>query len=178
MADVVQRFLAPAVKHGVFELWVDRQMRGGADWDPEVGRKLRACDIFVLLVSANSMASDYVVDKEIAIIRERQAKGEDVHFYPLLLTPTPKAGLDKVRDKNLRPRDAKPFSGFSLTIACSTCRMRPTRLRRSRGRSSHAKAPRPRRPCPRPQATSTSAASPKPPTNASSAASDMCCMRS
>ncbi len=109
----VQRFLAPAVKHGVFELWVDRQMRGGADWDPEVGRKLRACDIFVLLVSANSMASDYVVDKEIAIIRERQAKGEDVHFYPLLLTPTPKAGLDKVRDKNLRPRDAKPFSGFS-----------------------------------------------------------------
>ena len=88
-------------------------MTGGADWDPEIGRKLRACDIFVLLVSANSMASDYVVDKEIAIIRERQAKGEDVHFYPLLLTPTPKAGLDKVRDKNLRPRDAKPFSGFS-----------------------------------------------------------------
>jgi hypothetical protein len=32
----------------------------------------------------------------------------------LLLTPTPKAGLDKVRDKNLRPRDARPFSGYSL----------------------------------------------------------------
>jgi hypothetical protein len=108
----VQSFLQPAVKHGVFELWVDRQMRGGADWDPEIERKLRACDIFVLLVSRFSMASDYIVDREIAIIRERQAKGEDVHFYPLLLTPTPQAGLDKVRDKNLRPRDAKPLFNF------------------------------------------------------------------
>jgi hypothetical protein len=60
------------------------------------------------------MSSDYVVDKEISIIRDRQAKGEDVHFYPLLLTPTPKFGLDLVRDKNLRPRDAKPFSSYSL----------------------------------------------------------------
>jgi hypothetical protein len=109
----VRTYLQPAVKHGVFDLWVDQNMPGGADWDPEIENKLRACDIFILLVSANSMASDYIIDKEIAIIRERQAKGELVHFYPLLLTPTPKAGLDKVQDKNLRPRGAKPFSGYS-----------------------------------------------------------------
>src|SRR5262249_25650255 len=108
----VQRFLAPAIKDGIFDLWVDRQMKGGADWDPEIEEKLRVCDIFVLLVSAYSMASHYIVDKEIATIRDRQAKGERVHFYPLLLTPTPRAGLDKVRDKNLRPRDGKPFSGY------------------------------------------------------------------
>src|SRR5579862_7832184 len=109
----VRTYLQPAVKHGVFDLWVDQNMPGGTDWDPEIEEKLRACDIFILLVSANSMASDYIVDREIKIIRERQAKGDPVHFYPLLLTPTPKAGLDKVKDKNLRPRDAKPFSGYS-----------------------------------------------------------------
>jgi hypothetical protein len=109
----VRTYLQPAVKHGVFDLWVDRHLPGGADWDPKTEKKLRECDIFILLVSANSMASDYIIDKEIAIIRQRQAKGENVHFYPLVLTPTPKAGLDKVKDKNLRPRDAKPFSGFS-----------------------------------------------------------------
>jgi hypothetical protein len=65
-------------------------------------------------VSRHSTASDYIVDKEIAIIRRRQANGEEVHFYPLLLTPTPKAGLDLVRDKNLRPRDGKPLSSYSL----------------------------------------------------------------
>jgi hypothetical protein len=55
-----------------------------------------------------------VVDKEIAIIRQRQAKGEAVHFYPLVLTPTPKIALDLVRDMNLRPRDGKPLSDFSI----------------------------------------------------------------
>ena len=109
----VRTFLQPAVKHGVFDLWVDQHMAGGADWDPEIEAKLNACDIFILLVSANSMASEYIVENEIAIIRERQAKNENVHFYPLLLTPTPDAGLDKVKDKNLRPRDARPFSSFS-----------------------------------------------------------------
>lgn len=109
----VRTYLQPAVKHGVFDLWEDRHLIGGTDWDPEIEEKLRKCDIFILLVSANSMASDYIVDREIKTIRERQAKGEDVHFYPLLLTPTPKAGLDKVKDKNLRPRDAKPLSSFA-----------------------------------------------------------------
>ena len=102
------------MKDGIFDLWVDRHMTGGAKWEKEIEDKLRACDIFILLVSANSMASNYIVDKEIAIIRERQAKGDDVHFYPLLLRPTPKVALDKVRDFNLRPRDAKPFLAYPV----------------------------------------------------------------
>jgi hypothetical protein len=93
----VRRHLQPGVK-------------SGADHDAVMEAKLNACDIFILLVSPASMASDWV-EKEIAIIRARQARGEPVHFYPLVLMPTPRAGLDKVMDKNLRPASAKPFSG-------------------------------------------------------------------
>jgi TIR domain len=109
----VQTYLQPAAKVGIFELWADRNMPGGTDWDSQIERKLHECDVFILMVSAHSMASDYIINREIAIIRDRQAKGEKVHFYPLVLTPTPKAGLDKVRDKNLRPRDGKPLSGYA-----------------------------------------------------------------
>jgi TIR domain len=109
----VTGYLRPAIKHGAAELWIDRLMTGGADWEREIEQKLRACDIFILLVSRHSLSSDYVVDKEIALIRERQARQEYVHFYPLLLTPTPKIALEQVLDKNLRPRDAKPFSDYS-----------------------------------------------------------------
>jgi hypothetical protein len=49
------------------------------------------------------MASDCIVDKEIAIIRERQRNGEDVHFYPLLLSLTPKAGLAREVDPTTWP---------------------------------------------------------------------------
>jgi hypothetical protein len=111
----VTGYLRPAIELGAVELWIDRMMLGGADWEREIASKLRACDIFVLLVSRHSLSSGYVLDEEVAIIRERQAKGEDVHFYPLVLTPTPDIGLDLVRDKNLRPRDGKAFFDYSLS---------------------------------------------------------------
>jgi hypothetical protein len=100
----VRPFLEPA---GVIDPWEDRQMTSGAAWEQELEAKLRACDVFVLLVSAYSMASTGIVDRAIAIIRERQAKGEPVQFYPLLLKWTP--GLEKLKDGNLRPRNATPL---------------------------------------------------------------------
>jgi hypothetical protein len=36
------RYLKPAVKDGIFDVWVDRQMTGGADWEPEIEAKLHA----------------------------------------------------------------------------------------------------------------------------------------
>ena len=136
----VTGYLRPAIEHGAVELWIDRLMPGGADWEREIGEKLRACDIFILLVSPHSLSSDHVVDKEIAIIHERQAKGEDTHFYPLLLTPTPNIALDLVREKNLRPRGGSPFPTIRSTIAIGICRRRRTRLRKSRPRSWPANA--------------------------------------
>src|SRR4051794_29174073 len=77
--SLVRTYLQPAVKNGIVALWVDRNMPGGTGWDAEIEENLRACDIFILLVSAHSMASDYIIDREIAIIEERQAKGESIH---------------------------------------------------------------------------------------------------
>jgi hypothetical protein len=107
-------FLQPATKRGVFEIWTDRVMTGGAEWNKEIEGKLWDCDIFILLVSPNSMASQWIVDKDITIIRKRQASGEAVYFYPLLLQPTPTVALNLVSDKNLRPRDGKPLSAYKL----------------------------------------------------------------
>jgi hypothetical protein len=108
----VRIYLQPAIKHGIFELFVDEHLSGGADLKPEIERKLRACDVFIPLISANSTASDYIIDTEIRITRERIANGEDVYFYPVILTPTPKIALDKFKDKVIRPDDAKPLSSF------------------------------------------------------------------
>ncbi len=111
----VMEFLRPGVKGRKYEVWMDRLMPGGADWNPEIEAKIRSCDIFVLLVSTRSTGSDYIVDNEIPIIRERQSHDDGVYFYPLLLDWTPKAGLEQVNDKNLRPRDAKPLSSLTAS---------------------------------------------------------------
>jgi hypothetical protein len=114
----VSGYLRLVAKHCAVDIWIDTLMPAGDDWEKEIERKLCACDVFILLVSRDSLSSDYVVDKEIAIIRERQGKGEDVHFYPLLPTPTPKIALRLVWDKSLRPRNGKPLSGYSLNERC------------------------------------------------------------
>jgi hypothetical protein len=54
---VIRGYLRPAIKHGAVDLWLDRLMPGGADWEPEIKQKLRACDIFILLVSRHSLSS-------------------------------------------------------------------------------------------------------------------------
>jgi tetratricopeptide (TPR) repeat protein len=108
----VRSYLQPAIKHGVFDLFVDEHMPGGAALKPEIEAKLKACDIFLLLISENSTSSDYIIDTEIEITRERQARGEDVFFYPLLIKPTPKVALEKFFDMKVRPRDARPLSSY------------------------------------------------------------------
>jgi hypothetical protein len=110
----VLEYLNVGKRAGAFDLWVDTQMMGSANWRADIKAKLGVCDIFILLVSARSMASDFILDEELPVIRERDAKGEAVHIYPVLLTPTPILGLDNVRDKNIRPRDAQPLSKFSM----------------------------------------------------------------
>ena len=62
----VTGFLKPAEKRGGLAVWTDRLMPGGAEWNAEIERKLGQCDVFVLLVSRHSMASDFIIDKEIA----------------------------------------------------------------------------------------------------------------
>ena len=54
----VTGYLRPAIKHGAVDLWIDRLMPGGADWEGEIEQRLRACDIFILLVSRHSLSSD------------------------------------------------------------------------------------------------------------------------
>jgi tetratricopeptide (TPR) repeat protein len=111
--EYVLEFLRPGEIAGRYAIWVDLIMMGSANWEPEIEQRLRACDIFILLVSRRSMAFKYILEKELPIVRERDARGEPIHIYPVLLTPTPMVGLDNVRDKNIRPRNATPLSGFS-----------------------------------------------------------------
>jgi AAA ATPase domain/TIR domain len=108
----VMDFLRPGEKGRRYTVWMDPLMPVGADWNPDIEAKIRACDIFILLVSTHSTGSDYILDKEVPIVRERPRNGDGVHFCPLLIDRTPDPGLEQVNDKNLRPRDRKPFSSL------------------------------------------------------------------
>ena len=87
-------YLRPAVKHGAVEIWIDALMKGGAR-----SSELRACDVFILLVSRHSVT-------KIAIIRERAC-------------PAPR----NLRNNNSRSSNRAP--GFDITdLICGVTTIR------------------------------------------------------
>lgn len=108
----VQSYLASAGLNSIFHIWVDTGFHDGDEWKEEIETQLKSCDLFILLVSINSLASEVVVNFEIKTIQERQAKGENVHIFPIVLEPFPRKAVPWLMELNLHPRAGKPLSEF------------------------------------------------------------------
>ena len=89
MALVCLRVPAAGVMQEKIDVWVDNVMRGGDDWDAEIKRKLSACDVFILLVSPHSLASEYILKTEIETIKQRQQNKEDVRMLSVAADDNP-----------------------------------------------------------------------------------------
>ena len=109
---LVQSHLAPAMKHGIYELWVDEDIPGGGEWRKEIVEKLHGCDVCILLVSRHSLASDFIIDIEIDIMLKRK-KTDAVDIFPIVLTPCAIGAVPWLREINLRPPNGQPLSDFS-----------------------------------------------------------------
>ena len=67
--------------HASYRFWYDEGIKSGSEWTEEIGRKICACDVFVVFLSEKALASRFVLD--------------EIHFaynyakriLPVLLTP-------------------------------------------------------------------------------------------
>ncbi|MCB9958809.1 MAG: TIR domain-containing protein [Rhodospirillaceae bacterium] len=110
--DQIRSYLGPGTAAGEFNVWYDREVYGGEEWESEIQANLARCDICILLVSAHSTQSSYIITKEIEVIQRRRQAGDSVVLYPIILTPTPQAGLGLVEKVNWRPKSGQPLSSF------------------------------------------------------------------
>lgn len=96
---------------GLVEIWHDRRLVPGQEWDHEIASELEAADVVLLLVSSDFMASDYINDVEIARAMERHEEGS-AHVIPIVLRPciwdiAPFSQLQAL------PKDAKPVDKWA-----------------------------------------------------------------
>ena len=76
-----------ALQHdGIIDIWDDRQIRPGADWDQSIRTQLDAANVVVLLVSADSLASSYIRSVEMHRAIERHQLGEAA-VIPIIVGP-------------------------------------------------------------------------------------------
>ena len=88
--------LKPLKKQGLVDPWVDTKLVAGDDWKKEIKTALNEARAAILLVSADFLASDFIVDNELPPLLQA-AKEKGSRIIPVILKP-----CRFLRDKNLR----------------------------------------------------------------------------
>jgi hypothetical protein len=99
----LKKFLRPMLRDERVSVWDDFDIEAGQDWDAKIKERLYGADVILLLVSSDSLASDYFYGKEVKVSLERHAKGEAV-VVPVILRHcdwenTPLGGLEALPEK-------------------------------------------------------------------------------
>lgn len=106
----LEKQLVALKRQNYIDIWYDRNISAGTNWENEIDNHLNAARIILLLVSPNFMASDYCYSKEMKLTLERHEQGEAV-VLPIILKPvywknTPFGKLQAL------PKDAKPITSW------------------------------------------------------------------
>ena len=92
--------LKPLEKEGLIDLWVDTRLSAVDKWKLRIEESLRNARVAILLVSADFLASDFIVDNELPpLLTEAEAEG--TRIIPIILKPCRFS-----RDSNLSPFQA------------------------------------------------------------------------
>src|SRR6266571_2841434 len=95
-------------RQGLLNVWHDRQISPGTEWEREIDTHLNTAHIILLLVSPDFMDSDYCYGIEMKKAMERHERGE-ARVIPVILRPVywQRAPFGKPQ---VLPTDAKPVT--------------------------------------------------------------------
>jgi len=66
------------------DLWQDRELMAGQEWDRTIMDEITTADIILLLISVDFNSSQYIWDKELAVAMQRHENGE-ARVIPVIL---------------------------------------------------------------------------------------------
>ena len=78
--------LKPMERQGLIDCWSDNKIRVGSKWKDEIEANLGRSAVAVLLVSADFLASDFIVNNELPPLLVR-AEAQGLRVIPLILKP-------------------------------------------------------------------------------------------
>lgn len=103
--------LAPLRDGGLIDTWFDRRILAGERIDAEIDKELEACDLFLMLVSPDFLASDYCVNREMRRALERH-RDDAAHVVPIIVEPCDWLS-SPLRELKALPLDGKPISEWT-----------------------------------------------------------------
>ncbi|MCB9234088.1 MAG: toll/interleukin-1 receptor domain-containing protein [Bacteroidia bacterium] len=87
--------LKPYEKKGIIDLWSDTKVNAGEKWKEKITEALNKAAIAILLVSADFLASDFIVDNELPpLLKASQEKGTKI--LPVYIKPCSLVGQENI----------------------------------------------------------------------------------
>jgi hypothetical protein len=79
--------LSVAQKQEPFDVWDDRRIEGGEDWFEAITSAIEAGCVGILLDSANSITSSFILKEEVPRLIEKHGAGKLTTYIPYPLSP-------------------------------------------------------------------------------------------
>ncbi len=108
--DRLVTHLGVLAQQGLLDIWEDRQIAGGDDWEPAIAEALSSCNVAVLLITANFLTSKFILGTEVPTLLQRR-QNEGVRVIPLIVKPCAWQKIGWLKSINARPKDGRPLSG-------------------------------------------------------------------
>ncbi|MEZ4888810.1 MAG: SUMF1/EgtB/PvdO family nonheme iron enzyme [Chitinophagales bacterium] len=109
--EALRKYLKPLDRNKTIRIWYDGEIVPGSIWEQSIKDNLYTADIILLLVSANSLASDYFYDKEMADALARHQRGEAI-VVPIILAHCA-WDITELSELQALPKDGKPISDWA-----------------------------------------------------------------
>jgi hypothetical protein len=109
LLNKLKAHLKPLKRQGLIDVWYDRDISAGTEWEQEIKEHLNSAQIVLLLVSPDFMDSEYCYSIEMKQALERHARGE-AKVIPVILRYVDWHG-EPLGKLQALPTDGKPVRG-------------------------------------------------------------------
>lgn len=107
--DRLVQHIQPLVYQGLLDLWDDSRIGAGQDWEQQIDKAINDASVALLLVSAASLSSLYILEKEVPRLLERN-KTADMSILPVILKPCAWKRLEWLAPIQVRPPGGRAIS--------------------------------------------------------------------
>lgn len=109
--DRLVKHLGVLQQQDLLRTWNDRVIGAGAEWFAEIQRAMEDAQVAVLLISADSLTSKFILHTEVPRLLERRSGG-GLAVFPVICEDCLWQEVPWLARLQVRPRDGKPLESF------------------------------------------------------------------
>lgn len=91
--EILDGHFAAMKRQSIIKTWNDRKLSPGSKFDDEIMKQINAADIAILMLSPHFINSNYIMDKEVALLEERIKNGDALLIIPIFTIPVDLTGF-------------------------------------------------------------------------------------